>query len=372
MLWDRSYNATDKGVHASVMSRRSTALAKALLSALHYSGADSIVAPVTRGIGAILMLHHVSPEDPGSFEPLRVQKVSPDFVDAVIRQVRASGFDIVSLDEAHFRLIEGDRRRFVCFTFDDGYRDNVDYAYPVFKRHKAPFTVYVPTNYPDGHGDLWWQALARVVASLDALDVKLDGSIRRLRASTPDEKDAAFNTVYWWLRGINETDARAYVRDLCYGIDFDPRTLCHELMMTWDEVRQLAADPLVTIGAHTRDHFALAKLTRAEARAEIAESVRRIQRETAKPCQHFSYPYGDPASAGEREFQLVKEMGFKTGVTARKGLVHLRHAGELTALPRVALDGDYQKPRYVKVLLNGAPFALFNAVEAASRATPVT
>ncbi len=372
MLLTSAKRDRDLGTYAAVMSWRSTKLLKAVLSALHYSGADSMMAPFTRGIGAILMLHHVSPEDPGNFEPHRIQKVSPDFLELAIGQVRASGFDIVSLDEAHFRLLEGDRKPFVCFTFDDGYRDNLEYAYPVFKRHELPFAVYVPTNYPDGHGDLWWLALARVVVWLDAIDVKIDGNTRRLRAGTPTEKDAAFQTVYWWLRSIEETDARACVRDLCYGIDFDPRTLCHELMMTWDEIGQLAADPLVTIGAHTRGHFALAKLTLAEAHAEIAESVRRIERETAKPCEHFSYPYGDEASAGMREFQLVKEMGLKTGVTTRKGLIHLKHACELTALPRVSLDGDYQKPRYVKVLLSGAPFAPFNVVEASSRASPVT
>ena len=143
--------------------------------------------------------------------------------------------------------------------------------------------------------------------------------------------------------------------------------------MNWDEIRRLAADPLVTIGAHTRRHYALAKLTLAEARAEIEESVRRIEREIGKPCRHFSYPYGDETSAGQREFDLVKELGLKTGVTTRKGLIHPRHAGELTALPRVSLNGDYQKPRYVKVLLSGAPFALFNVMQKASSGTsPVT
>ncbi|MBO0741819.1 MAG: polysaccharide deacetylase, partial [Hyphomicrobiaceae bacterium] len=77
--------------------------------------------------------------------------------------------------------------------------------------------------------------------------------------------------------------------------------------------------------------------------------------------------------AGPREFDLVKELGLKTGVTTRKGLIHPRHASELTGLPRVWLDGDYQKQRYVKVLLSGAPFALFNVVQRASNsASPVT
>jgi peptidoglycan/xylan/chitin deacetylase (PgdA/CDA1 family) len=159
------------------------------------------------------------------------------------------------------------------------------------------------------------------------------------------------------------------VRELCAGIDFDPGSLCADLMMTWPEIRQLSADPLVTIGAHTRRHYALAKLTLAEARAEIEESVWRVERETGKPCRHFSYPYGDAGSAGAREFAIVKELGLRTAVTGRKGLIHPRHACELTALPRVSLNGDYQKPRYVKVLLSGAPFAFFNMVQ---RAVPVT
>jgi len=356
------------------MSRRTTRILKTVLSALHYSGADSMIAPFTRGIGAIFMLHHISPEKPNKFEPNRILKVSPHFLELVIRQVRASGFEIVSLDEAHFRLIEGDYGKpFVCFTFDDGYRDNLEHAYPIFKRHNLPFTIYVPTDYADGRGDLWWLALEKVIVQVDALTMKIDGSPRRLRCGTPAEKDSAFHAVYWWLRSIDELAARGIVRELCNGIDFDADSLCTDLMMNWEEIRHLAADPLVTIGGHTRRHYALAKLTLAEAHAEIEKSVRRIEQETGKPCRHFSYPYGDEASAGPREFELVKELGLKTGVTTRKGLIHPRHAHELTALPRVSLNGDYQKPRYVKVLLSGAPFAFFNMMQkGSSGASPVT
>jgi len=355
------------------MSRRTTFL-KAMLSALHYSGADAMIAPLTRGIGAILMLHHVGPQKPSSFEPNRILKVTPDFLEQVITQVIASGFEIVSLDEAHFRLIEGNYGKpFVCFTFDEGYRDNLEYAYPIFKRHNLPFAVYVATEYADGYGDLWWLALEKVIVRVEALSVKLGGVQRRLRCDTPTAKDAAFQAIYRWLRSIDEADARAFVRELCDSVGIMREDLCADLIMNWEDIRQLAADPLVTIGAHTRRHYALAKLTLAEARAEIVESVRRLEREIAKPCWHFSYPYGDEASAGPREFDLVKELGLKTGVTTRKGLIHPRHEAELTALPRVSIDGDYQKQRYVKVLLSGAPFALFNVVQrGSSRASPVT
>ena len=49
----------------------------------------------------------------------------------------------------HRRLIERDfRRRFVCLTFDDGYRDNLRYALPILKKYDAPFTIYIPTSFP--------------------------------------------------------------------------------------------------------------------------------------------------------------------------------------------------------------------------------
>jgi peptidoglycan/xylan/chitin deacetylase (PgdA/CDA1 family) len=351
------------------MSRRTTNVMKAVLSTMHFSGADSMIAPLTRGIGAVLMLHQVRPEKPGKFEPTRILKVTPQFLEATLSQVRRSGFDVISLDEAHFRLIEGEfRNPFVCFTFEDGYRDTLEYVYPIFQRHGLPFAVYVPTDYPDGRGDLWWLALERVIVSVADLSVKIDGAARRLSCASPAEKDAAYHIVYRWLRSIGEADARTFVQELCAGIDFDPASLCVELMMTWPEIRQLATDPLVTIGAHTRRHYALAKLSYAEAHVEIEESLRRIERETATPCRHFSFPYGDAESTGPREFAIARELGLKTAVTGREGLIHARHACEPTALPRVSLNGDYQKARYVKVLLSGAPFAFFNLMQPAGPA----
>lgn len=341
-----------------------TKIARTLLSTLHFSGADAILAPYTRGLGAILKLHHVRPEQPCSFEPNRKLKVTPDFLERAIAQVRQQGFDIISLDEAQFRLLEGETSHmpFVCFTFDDGYRDNLEHAYPIFRRHRLPFTIYVATDYPDGHGDLWWVALEHVVACAPVLDLKIDGLAQRLSCGTVQAKEAAFRTIYRWLRTIREMDARAIVRELCQMFGVDVAALCRDQIMTWDEIRGLAADPLVTIGAHSRRHYALSQLTLAEARGEMEASVGRVAQETGQTCRHFSYPYGDAASAGPREFDLARELGMKTAVTARPGPVHLGDAHALTCLPRVALDGAYQKSRYVKVLLSGAPFAMGNAL----------
>jgi hypothetical protein len=71
------------------------------------------------------------------------------------------------------------------------------------------------------------------------------------------------------------------------------------------------------------------------------------------------------------EFELARELGARTGVTTRKGLIQRRHVAAMTALPRVSLNGDYQHPRYVKVFLSGAPFALSRAIRPTAQAAGV-
>ena len=152
-----------------------TALRKAALSGLHCTGLAALLAPLARGKGVIFTLHSVRPEPPEAFEPNGILKVTPEFLEAAIETVRKAGYDIVSLDEAARRLkMDAPARPFACFTFDDGYRDNRDFAYPVFKRHNLPFAIYVPTAYPDGKGELWWLVLEAAVRKANEIRVVLE------------------------------------------------------------------------------------------------------------------------------------------------------------------------------------------------------
>ncbi|MFA5900311.1 MAG: polysaccharide deacetylase family protein [Hyphomicrobium sp.] len=346
------------------MSRRSTALLKTALAAVHYSGAGNLLAPYTRGAGVIFMLHQVNPSPPQEFEPNRILKVTPGFLEAVVHEVFEAGFDIVSLDQVRERLEEGDGARpFACFTLDDGYRDNRDYAYPIFRRYCAPFTIYVPSDFADGRADLWWLTLEEVLRAAPSITLAMHGETKHYRLATAEEKYVAHHDIYWWLRTLPETQARAVVAELAAAHGLDPRAAHRKLLMDWDELRELCDDPLVTIGAHTRGHYALAKLDEGQARAEMAESILRIEQELGRPCRHFSYPYGCAKSAGEREFRIAEELGVETAVTTQKGLLYPEHAHELTALPRLSLNGDFQDLRYVKALLSGVPFALMNTLK---------
>jgi peptidoglycan/xylan/chitin deacetylase (PgdA/CDA1 family) len=332
------------------------------MEALYFTGAHHLLRPLIGGVGAILTLHHVRPPRRDAFQPNRLLEISPTFLENVLRSLRRSGIDLISLDEMHRRLTERDfRRRFVCLTFDDGYRDNLHYALPVLKKYDAPFALYIPTSFPDRLGELWWLTLEAAIARTHRVSLVMDGADRRYDCDSVEAKYELYEHIYWWLRSLeNEEDLRRAVRDLGARYGVDHAALADELCMTWGEIDEIASDPLATIGAHTVNHVMLRKAGDEAVRSEMRESAAVLEAALGTRPRHFSYPVGDRTSAGPREFRIAAELGFKTAVTTRPGVLFPEHAGHLTALPRISLNGEYQQSRYAKVLISGAATALWN------------
>ena len=332
------------------------------LETLYFSGAHVLLRPFVGGVGAILMLHHVRPARRDRFQPNRQLEVTPEFLARVIRKLRGAGVDLISLDEMHRRMIERDfDRRFACVTFDDGYRDNKQWAYPILKRAGVPFCIYVATSFADRLGKLWWLALEQVIARNTRFALVMNGRETHFDCADVGAKLEAFEKLYWWLRGLpSEQTLLATVDDLAARYGVDTAASCAELCMDWREIGELARDPIATIGAHTVNHAMLAKATEAQVRAELSNGRAVIEAALARAPAHLAYPFGDPTTAGPREFRIAAELGYKTAVTTRPGVLFAEHAGHLTALPRISLNGAFQSARFIPVLVSGAATALWN------------
>jgi peptidoglycan/xylan/chitin deacetylase (PgdA/CDA1 family) len=335
---------------------------RAGLRALYFTGAHHLLRPILAGVGAIFTLHHVRRRRGDAFQPNRHLEITPEFLRATLAHLRRRGIDIISIDEMHQRLAVGDfSRRFACFTFDDGYRNNRDFALPVMREFEAPFTVYVASDFAQGTGRLWWVALERVIAGADRIEADIGGVAVRLDTTTVAAKAAAFVRLHGWLRRLpGEQDVRREISALCarHGVDED--TISDDLCLSWNELKPFADDPLVTIGAHTISHCNLARQSEAIADHEMAVGRARIEAILQRPVLHLAYPFGDRHAAGAREFALARGLGFKTAVTTRPGMIFAENAAHLTALPRLSLNGNYQDKRLLPVLTSGAATALWN------------
>ena len=339
-----------------------SAVLRLLLDVLYASGATRLLGPRCRGIGTILTLHHVRPArfDP-AFSPNRILEITPEFLDVALATIAECGFDLVSLDEARIRIIDGGSTKpFVCVTLDDGYADNLFHALPIFERHSVPFTIYVTTGLVDHDVNLWWQHLEDVIREHDTFTWRAGGDEPVLATRSLAEKHRAFGEAYWALRNLSNDAQADAVADFADRYGIDPADSCRETALTWPQLELLAANPLVTIGAHTVSHRALSKLHADEASDELARCRATLEERLGVDVHHACYPFGDRGSASAREFAMASDLGFATATTTRKGVVVADHRDHLHALPRISLNGEFQEARHVEALLSGLPTTLLN------------
>src|SRR5215469_1224912 len=222
------------------------------------------------GAGVILRFERVRPRREGRFQPLKSGEVTPKFLDRTVRALKRWKYDFVTMDEVCRRaVILAQRRRFVCLTFDGGYKDVARAAYPILRHHGVPFTVYVPTAFPDGVGEAWWLALEKIIAKEHRISLFTDRNERHFSVRTLSEKKETFAFLSGWLRQLPPMELSAAIHDLCKRYSVDVAALTREAMIDWDDLTRIAADPLVTIGSATVNHFALSSLKNPDAQREM-------------------------------------------------------------------------------------------------------
>jgi peptidoglycan/xylan/chitin deacetylase (PgdA/CDA1 family) len=302
------------------------------------------------------------PERALSFDPNALLSITPEFLDQFIGHFIQRGWRFVSVDD----LIEegGAEPKRIAITLDDGYRDNLDHAWPVFQKHRAPFTIFVCPGFTERKSELWWEALARMIGAADSFEAPGDEPSQVRPTRTPAEKMQMFVEWRAWLTTVvDETHQRIAIRALAEKHDLDLAELARILVMDWDEIRRINRDPLCTIGAHTMTHAALARLSPEEASREIQGSVARIADEIDTWPMTLAFPYGYPSAAGLREARLAEQAGLVGSFTTEPG--YIRSTGPRHGLPRVSVNGLFQRVRYLETLLKPGLWKLRDRLRAA-------
>jgi peptidoglycan/xylan/chitin deacetylase (PgdA/CDA1 family) len=312
-----------------------------------------------RGAGAILRLQRVRPRRSGHFQPLKSSEITPRFLDRMLRALKRWKYDIVDMDEVCRRaVIMGAPRRFVCLTFDGVYKDLITSAYPVLSRHRVPFTVYVPTAFPDGVGEAWWLALEQIIARESRVSLVIDRKERHFGTRTTPDKYVVHEYLESWLRTLAPPDLSAAIMDLCKRYSVDLEKLSREAAMDWGDLATLAADPNVTIGSATVNYSALSSLKDTAALREMTMGKAVAETAFRRDIRHFAYPFGDPASWRRTHLVMAAdEVGFASAVSTIPGIVEAAGRTNLYALPRISYDGRLRSLRAMRVLLSGVTFA---------------
>lgn len=330
---------------------------KLVLGAAWWSGLASLSTPLLAGVGAILMLHRVNWLTTSPLGLNSHLSITPDFLDRLLADLTRHGFALVSLDELLERLPVGGARA-VAITLDDGWHDNLTDALPVFEAHDAPFTVYVAPGLTSGVVAPWWEVVEEKVARSDVIYLPEGADAAVLDCASPAEKLAVARSLMERL--ANEVPEEGQ-QDFLRQIGALPESAQNgRRFMNWDEIRRLSAHPLATIGAHTIHHYNLRRLAEQSALEEMSASAAGIEAEIGMRPSHFAYPYGYERAVGRREVALAREAGFASAVTTRHGVLHPQHTHHMHALPRISINGNFQRLSYVRTLLSGLTTPLSN------------
>ncbi len=345
------------------MGRLKHTALKAAICFFKYTKVHWLLKPVFKGKGVILVLHRVLPASskpkPRIAASSRIE-ITPQFLEELILFFQKKEYDIISLDEMYHRITaEKKERPFVCFTFDDGYADAHEIVYPIFKQYQCPYAVYIATAFPEGHITLWWYMLEDLVLSHEKLTFTCKGQNYSFHTADSKDKEQAYATIRELILNTSKSQRQEVISSLFS--QYDIKQDCYaEQQLSWSQIIELANDPLVTIGAHTVNHYQLNQLAESDVYNEIINSKILLEDKTGKPVKHFSYPFGGPDEAGKREFKIAGKCGFHTMTTVREGAIFPGHRHYLNCLPRLEITGRHQNLTLVDMRLCGIVTLLRN------------
>jgi peptidoglycan/xylan/chitin deacetylase (PgdA/CDA1 family) len=336
-------------------------LIRAGLEAAALPGAGRL-SPSAAGRGMIFTLHHVRPTRAHEFEPNAHLSITPEFLDEAIAAARQCGLTPVHLEDLPDLLADAsDTRKFMCFTLDDGYRDNEQFAAPVFRKHGAPYTIFITPGFVERSRTMWWETAEELTRAASSFQFDFGNGTETVGSASHSEKFAAFERLANFVQSTDEDEAIARIDLAAKRVGVDPEAIVDREIMTAIELRNLVADPLARLGAHTITHPNLVRVTEPRLRQELEHSAARVAGYCGQQPKAFAYPYGSRHAVGPREAKAAMETGFSLAVTTQPGVLNSGSLARRAELARVSLNGYYQKSRYVKALASGLPFRLMPA-----------
>lgn len=196
-------------------------------------------------------------------------------------------FDMLDMGELSDVLNAGNKGRFGLITFDDGYIDNYQLAYPQLKSAALSATFFVPTNYIGSSKIPWWDEVAFIVKNSVSKSVVMNSvTVEIDRANIKKTIRAVLNA---FKRDVRAVDVKL---DECRRIFRPEKELKPgQLFIDWTQLEEMQRGGM-TIGSHTCSHEILSHLGEAEQRDELERSKNIIEGKLGVPVTTVAYPVG--------------------------------------------------------------------------------
>lgn len=273
----------------------------------------------------------------------RVANICPEEFEKQIRYLKEN-FVIYSIEKL-VNVLKNNQidnegiKNIVVVTFDDGYKDNYVYAYPILKKYKIPASILLVTDYVDKGKMFWWDEIKYILCHTKRKKINL----LNLGTFLLTDGEKKFNCFLFLLKKFKKMSNKLknkYINDLqnvCNVII--PLDSGEKIILSWDEIREMK-DNGISFGAHTLTHANLENIHLEEAEKEIVQSKAMIEKKVKTNVRSFSYPYGSKF-CDHKIVKLLKNNGFECAFTTSEKLINQFKFCNIHSLPRISAGSDF-------------------------------
>lgn len=320
-----------------------------LLRGLKSTGGLRLLESVRPWTGLVVLNYHRIGTAGDSLFDRALWSATQDDFDQQVRQLKRN-CEIIGLEdltEVLYGLECGRpsfraRNRFAMITFDDGYRDNFEYAFPVLKSNGVPAVFFITTGFLDRGSPGWWDEISWMVRSSTRTAIDMSAWLGDITSIDPG-REAAIQKLVQCYYGLDTEGSGRFLECLAAetGTGRAPAEIAAELWMNWDQVREMR-DGGMSFGAHTVTHPVLATRTAEEQSFEICESKLRLEQELGDPVTALSYPVGRRDSFDQTTRTALSHHGIELAFSYYGGHVAAgqREPIDRHDIPRVAVESD--------------------------------
>ena len=214
----------------------------------------------------------------------------------------------------------------VALTFDDGYRDNYEKAFPILKGYGCSATIFVATEPLETGKSLWPNRLYYWCLTTKASELRFhlqgleeDPKVFKLR--TARQRKSAFYGIKSLVIRVDSRRRDALLSEIAgaLGFEADKDPFNEAAMLTWAQLREMAKDG-ISIGSHTMTHPVLTTLCPEDAARELTQSKALLESKLQRPITVFAYPFGEPAHFSPEIQAMVKKAGYSAACSAIEGI----------------------------------------------------
>ena len=282
----------------------------------------------------ILLFHRVSPVRDKMWDPM-----DPSLFEEILAHVHQR-FNTISLNELLFDPPAKSSKPLAAITFDDGYKDFMEYAIPLLKKFSMPASMFIISDCAEKNIPTWTYIVDHIFENTKKLQLadfnfpSLSAGFQQTKWSTTEERinyGKKFKQNLKWIPSVTRNAIIEYLL-----ASFDDVESPSGMMMSWDDIKQIHAAGY-DIGSHSVSHPTLATLENdTELTYELEHSAEQIKTKTGINPLIFSYPGG---SYDNRVKEFTKKSGYRAGLAVDRQLYNAEKT-DLFAVPRIELYSE--------------------------------